>query len=246
MIGIGVSIPNIAILGARDDSPPPESIVRTAKGVARSEESISPDYLSIANLPLAPNSDLLVFLASDYAEAEPETFQWGAEGQKHDLIQIFRVQFGDDSDLRVWHLHDALGGEGCLELQYGGEYPSAVVLAAVQYQGLAVPSLDRSKSNAGVGSAADSGLTLETTQAHELILGCVAMAGPEADTPGAWQDGLTGGQRVGNIVLLGGGMDVVLHEGYAIVQVQGQYRAHKTGMTARPWGAICLSLKGAA
>ena len=247
MIGVGIDLMSLAV---RSGSPPlpPESVLRTPKGVRRNEDSISPDFLSIVNLPLAPNSDLLVFVASDYYGAEVASFKWGPDGRKVDLSQIAWTYFNnDESDLRVWHLHDAAGGAGCLELQYGQEYPTVAVLAAVQYQGLPVPALDRSVWACGPSSpAADSGLTLETTQGHELVIGAIAMAGPQADLAGGWQAGLRGRQRVGNIILRGGGMDVVLHEGYAIVQQQGQYRARKSGMTARPWGAICLTLMAAA
>jgi len=245
VIGIGVDLLKLA--GCSGSSGPAETILRTAKGVVRTEDSIVPDYLAIVNLALAPDSDLFLFMASDYREAEVESFKWGPDERKVDLTQLLVQYFADESDLRVWHLRDALGGEGCLELQFTNEYPTVTVLAAVQYQGLALPALDRSISTDGPSSPeADSGLTLETTQAHELVLGCVAMTGPEADVPGAWQNGLTGGQRVGNLQLQGGGMDVVLHEGWAIVKTQAHYRAHKTGMTARKWGALCLTLKAAA
>jgi hypothetical protein len=111
------------------------------------------------------------------------------------------------------------------------------------WNGLSGTPLDRYYLASGTGTDIDSGLTLTTTQADELVIGPAAVKGPTGDTftPAS---GLTALNRVGTS---GGSAtsNVTLNSLYKIVSAIGQYNIAGTNSTSRNWAAIVVTYKAA-
>lgn len=105
--------------------------------------------------------------------------------------------------------------------------------------------LDVTASSYGCGESPDSGVTPQTVQAAEVILGAVMTDGglAVADDPvGAWADGMDSSPL--DYATNGAvGYGVTCAVGYRIVAAQGQYRAAQSLAAGRDWAAIVAAFR---
>ena len=103
-------------------------------------------------------------------------------------------------------------------------------------QGAGMPD-DRQKRAGGTSSIQDSGFTLATTNAHDLVVGAIGCGNAAVgDTQGTWADSMVVVARV-----LQTGLDLKVAAKY--VSVTGTQRARVAGATSRPYGAECNCYK---
>jgi uncharacterized repeat protein (TIGR02543 family) len=130
-------------------------------------------------------------------------------------------------------------------------HPSVTARAAVasEFRGLATSSVvDQTKTGTGTASSVTSGATGTTTQADELLIGSIALEGPNGDAPSVWQNSFSFGPRYGtNYGSTGGGdTDVTAQMGWRIVGSTGAYTAQLISLnTTRDWAASIVTLKKA-
>ncbi len=108
------------------------------------------------------------------------------------------------------------------------------VLTADDFSGLAkTGTLDKSSTGNGSSTTPDSGFTATTTQAAELLLGAVGVAGAASDTFTASDDGHGGTYTALTRVNSGGNVFYVNPE-YEIVAATNTYKARAT-ITSQNW-----------
>ena len=127
----------------------------------------------------------------------------------------------------------ALIAGDAITVHFEATSPVAEVVSTLAVSGLAPSArVDRAQVASGTGTAADSGLTAATSQASELLIGAIGVAGPSGDafTPGS---GYTLVGRAG----VTSGTDVTINPEFRSVGAAGQYNAAAALGTSRPWAA---------
>jgi len=120
---------------------------------------------------------------------------------------------------------------------------SARALGAYEFAGLKVSSvLDKTSTNTGSGTDADSNATPPIAQADELLIGAVGINGPVDDTftpdinwTALARDGTTGGGTSSN---------ATINPAYRIVSAIFSYRIMGTNSGSRQWGAAIATYRG--
>src|SRR2546422_7362749 len=119
---------------------------------------------------------------------------------------------------------------------------SRPALTADEFSGLAKSgTLDKTSTGNGSSTTPDSGFTATTTQAAELLLGAIGVAGAAGDTFTASDDGHGGIYTALTRVNSGGNVFYVNPE-YEIVAVTNTYKARAT-ITSQNWAADIATYK---
>jgi hypothetical protein len=117
------------------------------------------------------------------------------------------------------------------------------------FRGLAdSAALDQIHTGTGSTNAPSSGVTSQTTQACELLIGAVGTEGPHGDAPSVWLHSFTGGPRRGTHFGSAGGddADITVALGWRIVGATGAYVAQLSDLkTTRDWAAAIATFKTA-
>src|SRR5438093_2319598 len=125
-------------------------------------------------------------------------------------------------------------------------FPSTTVrrvLTANEFSGLAKSgTLEKTSTGNGSSTTPDSGFTATTTQAAELLFGAIGVAGANADSFTAGDDGHGGTYTALTRVNSGGNIFYVNPE-YEIVAATNTYKARAT-ITSQNWAANIATYKG--
>lgn len=222
-------------------APPPETIVRTAKGTAYAEGQGSSSDITIAGVSVAAGTWLLVAVANDNFSLSPLS---GVNLGATPLAYIANQDFTGDRDVSLWGAYFASATTGDLVAFTTDGLNSSLAMLALQVAGLASSAaVDQTKVAAGGGTSPSSGATGTPVQDHEFVIGVVGTDGPRTDSAGTWGNSFTEGQREGTNQ--SPTVDVTVSEGFLIQTAAAARTAAKTGITWRHWGAICATFKAA-
>ena len=111
---------------------------------------------------------------------------------------------------------------------------AARVVSANEFAGLAVGARDQTQSAIGTGKAPSSGTAASTTQARELLIGAIGVAGPLTDTFKA------GAQYT---ALGADGTTITIDSEFQIVQSIGAFDASGRLNKSRSWAASIVTYK---
>ncbi|HVX61446.1 MAG TPA: DUF4214 domain-containing protein [Pirellulales bacterium] len=128
---------------------------------------------------------------------------------------------------------NALSAGDHVVVHFQAAAPAAEAISVLQVNGLAVSdSLDKVHTGVGAGTSADSGVTGETHDANELLIGAIGVQGPGSDTfaPGSGYS-LVG--RAG----ADAGPSVTVNPEFRTVNAIGQYHADGALGASRNWAA---------
>jgi hypothetical protein len=146
----------------------------------------------------------------------------------------------DNSSAALWYLV-ATGAHvsATITAEVSLGTPLAIALAASKTSGAAAVPLDKTSFARSTSGTPNCGATGTRSQAAEVIFAAVGTRGPEADTPGTWND-VAAFQRVG----AGAGTNgATVDVGQAIVANTTDLTADKSGMTSREWCGVCATFK---
>jgi len=225
-------------------APPAETIVRTARGTSHQWGQGDIQAHTMTGVSVDAGCWLLVGLI----HADPlNTSAFSIELAGTGLLTLeSRLTAGSDAHLTIWGKYFASAvGSSDLIVTFDSEMgsPSAVAMLATQVSGLTVAgTLDVTAKAAGTSGTPSSGTTALPALAHEFVWGLIGTVGAPSDTPGAWTNGLSNGQRVGETGRL---VPLTINEGFRVATAQAAQTASKTGEVSHRWGAICATFKAA-
>ena len=236
MMGVGLGINDLAVM-QRKVWPIPVGPIVTAKGSAQGKAVGS---LTIPNVTLTSGASLLVGIVFDATAANIDSVNWGAVPLSSITGGVVGV--GAAGALAPFAAHAVAGGTADLVITWDAATTATAI--AAEATGLTATPEDVMHNAQGSSTSPDSGATLSTAQASELLWGLVATNGPVEDAAGSWSNGFTAGQRQGTT----GGIatsNFTISDGFLVVSSIGTYAAGKTGITSRAWGAAIVTLKAA-
>src|SRR5438552_612956 len=189
----------------------------------------------------AGNSIILSFVSADIGT----TFSATDSASNGYSVDIQGVKTGTGSVRTVIlsaHNVSALAAGNTITVTFPST-TSRRVLTADEFSGLAKSgTLDKTSSAGSSGTTPDSGFTATTTQAAELLLGAIGVAGANSDTFTAGDDGHGGTYTALTRVNSGGNIFYVNPE-YEIVAATNTYKARAT-ITSQNWAANIATYKG--
>lgn len=206
---------------------------RTALGTGTGTNS-SGTFTAKAGVTIRGGSTLVVFIHYDPTNQILDGVSFGATG----MTQVGAAQ-ADGSALfntDCWVLQNCAGGTADVTITSALAIPTweAVI---VEVTGAAASSLDKNNSAGGTSASPSSGASGTTSQANELVLGCVGWS--SATVAGTWSNSFTAGQQASAAA------GTSIESSYRFVTAIGSYTAAKTGATNTNWAALVVTFKAA-
>jgi len=242
MIGLGVSpvLPNLAT----GSSVPAGTVTRTPRGSVGSTEG----FALVQTLP-GVSVDAGCWLLVAYAFSNPDGADLASIKLGTTALSLIESQAGGaGEELHLYGKHFAAAASGTVTAQHNesSDGPAARAMVAIQVSGLAEDAVDKTADDAGSGTTISSGLTAETSQAHEYVVGLATVVHTSAAIAWTEASGLSAGySQVQGILDEPLGDLIELNEGYDVTTVAAAQKAEAT-VQSNLWTAIVATFKAAA